>query len=122
MGFSDSHHSRRMVAGFCMVTGPLLAFVAAIVSPAFHTDAGDQLASVAANQERFLVAALLSMAAIVLVLVAALGLMHMLRERMVAYGHAGGSLAIVGLMAYMAQAGFSLTQWQMARDGTSRPT
>ena len=117
MGFSDSHHFRRMVAGVCMVMGPLLALAAAVVSPAFHTDAGDQLASVAANQDRFLAAMLISMLAVALLLVAALGLMHMLRERMAGYGSAGGAMAVVGLMAYMAQIGFALTQWQMVRDG-----
>src|SRR4051812_14346067 len=115
MRFSDSHHFRRMVAGCCMVAGPLLALVASVVSPAFHTDAGDQLASVAANQDRFLASALISMLAIALILVAALGLMHMLRERMVAYGHAGGGFAVLGLVAYTAQIGFLLTQWQMVR-------
>jgi hypothetical protein len=117
MSFSDSHHFRRMVAGACMVVGPVLALAASVVAPAFHIDAGDQLASVAANQDRFLVSMLISMLAIALLVVAALGLMHMLRERMTAYGHAGGALAIVGLLAYMAQAGFMLTQWQMVRDG-----
>lgn len=117
MRFSDSHHFRRMVAGCCMVAGPLMALVAFVVSPAFHTGAGAQMATVAANQDRFLTSTLISIAAIVLTLVAALGLMHMLRERMVAYGHIGGALAIIGLVTYMGQFGVGLMEWQMAKDG-----
>jgi len=33
MGFSDSHHFRKTVAGFRMVMAPLLALAAFIVSP-----------------------------------------------------------------------------------------
>jgi hypothetical protein len=117
MRFSDSHHFRRMVAGCCMVVGPLLALAAFVVSPAFHNDAGDQLATIGADQDRFLATMLLSSVAVVLVIVAALGLMHMLRERMGAYGLVGGALAIVGLVAYMGQFGVGLTEWQMAKDG-----
>jgi hypothetical protein len=100
-----------------MVAGPLLALVAFVVSPAFHNDAGDQLATVAANQDRFIATMLISCVAVLLVIVAALGLMHMLRERMVGYGHIGGALALVGLAAYMAQFGVGFTEWQMAKDG-----
>lgn len=117
MRFSDSHHFRRMIAGCCMVAGPLLALVAFVVSPAFDNDARGQLANIAANQNRFLATLLISCAAIVLVVVAALGLMHMLRERMVAYGHIGGALAILGLVAYVGQFGAGFTQWQMTKDG-----
>jgi len=117
MGFSDSHHFRRMVAGCCMVAGALCALIAGVVAPAFHTGAAKQLASVAAHQDRFLVSTLFGMLAIALLAVATLGLMHMLRERMVGYGHVGGALALVGLFAYMAQTGFMLTQWGMVRDG-----
>lgn len=117
MGFSDSHHFRKMVAGCCMVVGPLLALVAFIVSPAIHTGSGAQVAEVARHQDRFLLAMLLSLAAVVLVIGGSLGLMHMLRERMVAFGHAGGGLALVGLLATMAQLGAQLTLWPMVRDG-----
>jgi len=117
MRFSDAHHFRRMVAGCCMVAGPLLALVAFVVSPAFHNGAGAQLATVAANQDRFITTLLISCVAVLLVIVAALGLMHMLRERMVAYGHIGGALAITGLVAYMAQFGVGFTEWQMTKDG-----
>jgi hypothetical protein len=117
MGFSDSHHFRKTVAGCCMVVGPLLALVAFVVSPAVKSDSAAQVAVVAGHQDRFLLSMLLSLAAVTLVIGGALGLMHMLRERMVAYGHAGGMLALVGLVATMAQLGSQLMLWPMVRDG-----
>src|SRR2546423_3975078 len=117
MGFSDSHHFRKTVAGCCMVAGPLAALAAFIVSSAFHTGSGAQVAEVARHQDRFLLSMLLSLAAVALVIGGSLGLMHMLRERMVGYGNVGGMLTLVGLLATMAQLGTSLMLWSMVRDG-----
>jgi hypothetical protein len=117
MGFSDSHHFRKTIAGCCMVVGPLLALAAFIVSPAIKSGSAAQVAEVARHQDRFLLSMLLSLAAVTLVVGGALGLMHMLRERKVAYGHVGGLLALVGLIATMAQLGAQLMLWPMVRDG-----
>jgi hypothetical protein len=117
MRFSDSHHFRKMVAGCCMVAGSLLVLVAFVVSPAIHTDAGEQLAAFAAEPDRTVISALVSMAAVALMVGAVLGLMHMMRERMPAYGHIGGAMALIGLVAYAAQFGALMLAWQMASDG-----
>jgi hypothetical protein len=77
-GISDAHHFRKMVAGFCMVFAPLCVLVGFIADP----DASYAFLFVGA----------------VLMVPAALGLMHMLREREVAFGHMGGGLSLVGLM------------------------
>src|SRR3954470_5199197 len=108
MGFTDSHHFRKTVAGCSMVAGPLLALVAFIVSPALKSGSAAQVAEVARHQDRFLLSMLLSLAAVVLVIGGSLGLMHMLRERMVGFGNAGGLLALVGLLATTAQLGAQL--------------
>jgi heme/copper-type cytochrome/quinol oxidase subunit 2 len=117
MGFSDSHHFRKTVAGCCMVVGPLLALVAFIVSPAIKSGSAAQVAEAARHQDRFLISGLLSLVAVVLVIAGALGLMHMLRERMVGYGNLGGTLALVGLVFTMAQVAAQLTLWAAVRDG-----
>ncbi len=117
MGFSDSHHFRKTVAGWCMVVGPLLALAAFVLSPAIKGGSAAQLAEVARHQDRFLLTTLLSLAAVLLVIGIALGLMHMLRERKVAYGHIGGALALLGLGATMAQLGAQFSMWAMVRDG-----
>lgn len=77
-GISDAHHFRKMVAGFCMLFAPLCMLVGFIVDP----DASYAFLFIGA----------------VLMVPAALGLMHMLREREVAFGHMGGGLSLVGLM------------------------
>ena len=77
-GISDAHHFRKMVAGFCMLFAPLCMLVGFVVDP----DA----------EYAFL------FAGAVLMVPAALGLMHMLREREVALGHMGGGLSLLGLM------------------------
>lgn len=117
MGFSDAFHFRRLVAGWCMVLGPLLVLAAFVVSPSLKSGSAAQVAQVAANQDRFLITMLLSLAAVALVVGAALGMIHMLRERMVAVGHVGGTLALLGLIALAAQIGASLMLWSMVRDG-----
>src|SRR4051812_4180507 len=117
MRFSDSHHFRKMVAGCCMVAGPLFVLGAFVVSPAIHTDAGDQLGAFAEHPDRLLISTLASLVAVALVVGATLGMMHMLRDRMTAYGHAGGIMALLGLMAYLVFGGASLLGWQMVGDG-----
>src|SRR3954454_8601609 len=84
-GISDAHHFRKMVAGFCMAFAPLCMLVGFIVDP----DASYAFTFVGA----------------ILMLPAALGLMHMLREREVAMGHLGGGLALIGLMGTAALVG-----------------
>src|SRR3954452_16635285 len=117
MGFTDSHHFRKTVAGCCMVVGPLLALAAFIVSPAIKSGSAAQVAEVARHQDRFLLSGLLSLAAVALVIGGSLGLMHMLRERMVGYGNVGGLFTLVGLLATMAAVGSQAMLWSRVRDG-----
>jgi hypothetical protein len=77
-GITDAHHFRKMVAGFCMVFAPICLLIGFIVDP----DASYAFLFVGA----------------ILMVPAALGLMHMLREREVAFGHMGGGLSLIGLM------------------------
>src|SRR3954453_12943376 len=84
-GISDAHHFRKTVAGFCMLFAPLCMLVGFLVDP----DA----------EYAFL------FAGAVLMVPAALGLMHMLREHEVAYGHVGGGLSLLGLMGMAALIG-----------------
>jgi hypothetical protein len=117
MRFSDSHHFRKMVAGCCMVAAPLMVLGAFVVSPAIHTDAREQLGSFAAHPDRLFISTLATVVAVALMVGATLGLMHMLRERMSAYGHAGGIMALLGLVSFAVFSGASLLAWQMVGDG-----
>jgi hypothetical protein len=99
MRISDAHHFRKTVAGMCMVFSPLLLLAGAIVHPEMKTNEGAQLAVIADNLDQWFVAHLLILVAVALAVPAVLGLMHMLREREVAYGHLGGGLGVLGLLA-----------------------
>jgi hypothetical protein len=87
-GISDAHHFRKMVAGFCMVFAPLCMLVGFVVDP----DASYALLFVGA----------------ILMVPAALGFMHMLREREVAFGHVGGGLSLIGLMGTVGLVGMDV--------------
>jgi hypothetical protein len=117
MKVSDPHHFRKMLAGCCMVLAPVAVLVAFLFSPPIHTNAGKQMASFAAHQDKLLFSTIMTMVALALAVGATLGLMHMLREREVAYGHVGGALALLGFLASMAMAGMFMLAWAMVRDG-----
>ena len=117
MGFSDSQHLRKTVAGACMLLAPLVMLIAAVVSPEIETKAGAQLATAADNLDRFYISNLLGMVALILFLPAALGLMHMVRERRAAYGAVGGGLTVLGTLGSLVGCGVGFAIWQMASDG-----
>ena len=100
-----------------MVVGPLLALASFVVSPALHTNVAAQLGSYAAHPDRTLLSVLFGIAAVAFVIVATLGLMHMLRERMVSYGNVGGGMALLGLVLAMASMGVGFVFWAMIKDG-----
>jgi hypothetical protein len=117
MGFSDSHHLRKTIAGACMVLAPLLFLVAFVVSPRLETNAGKQLSVAADHVDRFYIANLVAMVALFLVVPAVLGLMHMLRERRPEYSAYGGALTLIGVFAAMVGQGVAFVMWEMARHG-----
>ena len=117
MGFSDSQHLRKTVAGTCMVLGPLLILAAFVISPRLETDAAAQLRVAAEHVDRFYLVNMLAMVGVVLLVPATLGLMHMVRERRPAHGAIGGGLAMLGLFATMVSFGLALAVWQMVSNG-----
>jgi hypothetical protein len=96
---SDAHHFRKTVAGICMVLAPLVLLAGVVIHPEMDTDSGAQLTVIAGDPDQWYLAHLLILFAIVLAVPAVLGLMHMLREREVAFGHLGGGLGLLGLLA-----------------------
>ena len=117
MGFSDSQHLRKTVAGACMVVGPLLLLAAFVISPRLETEAAAQLRVAAEHVDRYYIVNLIAMIAVVLMVPAVLGLMHMVRERRPAHGAVGGGLSILGLLATMAGFGIAFAVWRMVADG-----
>lgn len=122
MHLSDAHHSRKMLAGACMVVAPFVLLVAMVIHPTSDMDEATQVATIADNLDAWYVAHLLAFVAIMLMVPALLGLMHMLRERQVALGHVGGGLALVGLLAFTGLVAMELVLWQMAGAGNTAET
>ena len=119
MHLSDAHHTRKMVAGACMMLAPVLLLVSTIVRPDLHDGTVAQLAEIAAHPDAWYAAALIGLLSIVLAVPAVLGLMHMLRERRVADGHVGGAMALLGLLAFTGLTAISLVAWQMTAGGAA---
>lgn len=120
MHLSDAHHSRKTLAGACMVVAPLVLLAAMVIHPASDMDEATQVATIANNLDAWYLAHLLALVSIALMVPAVLGLMHMLREREVAFGHVGGGLAMLGLLAFTGIVAMELVLWQMAAGGDSR--
>ena len=120
MQLSDAHHFRKLVAGACMVVAPLVLLAAMVIHPASDMDEATQVATIADNLDAWYVAHLLALISIAVMVPAVLGLMHMLREREVAFGHLGGGLAMLGLLAFAGIVGMELVMWQMVAGGSTR--
>jgi hypothetical protein len=119
MYLSDAHHSRKMVAGACMVVAPLILLATVVIHPPSDMDEATQVATIAGNLDAWYVAHLLAFVSIAVMAPAVLGLMHMLREREVAFGHVGGGLAMLGLLAFAGIVGMELAMWQMVAGGST---
>ena len=117
MHLSDAHHSRKMVAGACMVVAPILLLVAMVIHPASDMNEATQVATIADNLDAWYAAHLIALVSIVLTVPALLGLMHMLRERQVSLGHIGGGLAMVGLLAFVGIVAMELVMWELVSEG-----
>jgi hypothetical protein len=120
MHLSDAHHFRKTVAGACMVVAPLVLLVAMVIHPASDMNEAAQVATIQDNLDAWYVAHLLALVSIAVMVPAVLGLMHMMREREVAFGHVGGGLAMLGLLAFAGIVGMELVMWQMAAGGSTR--
>ena len=96
--FSDAHHFRKMVAGFCMIVAPLLILLSMIVESGFAASEDSFVIGRIGDPYTGSLEQMLLVGGLVLMVPAMLGLMHMLREREVAFGHLGGGLALLGLL------------------------
>jgi hypothetical protein len=103
-----------------MVAAPVVLLVSMVIHPASDMNEATQVATIADNLDAWYVAHLLALISIALTVPVILGLMHMLREREVAFGHVGGGLAILGLLAFAGVVGMELVMWQMVAGGSTR--
>ena len=95
---SNAHHFRKLVAGICMVFGPLALLLAMVFESKIGISENAYVIGKVGNPDTGQIEQVLLVAGLVLMVPAVLGLMHMLREREVDFGHIGGTVALVGLL------------------------
>jgi len=96
--FSNAHHFRKLVAGICMVFGPLALLLAMVFESKIGISENAYVIGKVGDPDTGQIEQVLLVAGLVLMVPAVLGLMHMLREREVDFGHLGGMVALVGLL------------------------
>ena len=86
---SNAHHFRKMVAGICMVAGPLALLLAMVFESKIGISENAYVIGKVGDPDTGQIEQMLLVAGLVLMVPAVLGLMHMLREREVDFGHVG---------------------------------
>ncbi len=97
-GLSNAHHFRKLVAGACMVLAPLALLIAMVDNSLVGTSKFSYVIGRVGNPDTGDLASMMLVASLVLFVPVVLGLMHMLREREVEFGHVGGAVALLGLL------------------------
>jgi hypothetical protein len=119
---SDAHRFRKTMAGLCMIGAPVLFLLGSLLTPGFSENEATQVGLIAADEGMFLTATVMQLAGWGLFLVAVMAMMHMLREKGARDGHVGGTLALIGTVCALAQTGFLLALWQVAKTDQAAAT
>ncbi len=110
----------KFAVGGCLIGAPLLTLLSALVSPQIRSDEAAQVAVIAEHPARYYAFTLLTLAGIMLLVPAVLGLMHLTRRRAPTWGNVGGSLALAGILIAIGDAATQLLVWQMGASGADR--
>jgi hypothetical protein len=116
----DSRAARRLISGACLILGPALAFLGILVRPNGSDDTGGELLSfVGANANTVLASDVLFIAAILLLVPALVGAIHVLRNRAPILGYLGGGLAIAGYVCLISRVVVDGVALEMVGRGTT---
>lgn len=119
---SDGRSFRKTIAGACMIGAPVLFLLSSLVTPGLDSDEATTVGLIAGDADAYATSQLLLLAAWALFIPVVMSLMHMLRERGAGEGNLGGALAIVGVIAAIAQTGFGLALWKMVETDQGQAT
>lgn len=113
---------RRVGSGLSMILAPLLFLVSSALGPPHSASRrlADPLPHIAADPDRFLAFALVSLLSLALFVPAVLGVAHLLQHRRPLDALAGASLAVVGLLCLAVIQGIQLVQHQMVHPAADR--
>lgn len=117
---SDANNFRRTAAGLCLIAAPLAGLVSAFVTPRFTDGMRDELAAISEHTGRWLIGEFLNLISFFLFMIAALGIMHLLRHRSVILGHVGGGLVLLGAFFHGVIIGFALVEVPLVESGSAR--
>jgi hypothetical protein len=116
----DWRRIRRLFSGTCLAAGPALFFLGILVRPAGSDDTGNQLlAYVRGNGTAVQVSDLMLIVAVLLLVPAFVGAMHVLRNRTPLLGYLGGGLATVGFVCLFGMITVDGVALEMARHGSA---
>ena len=114
---NDANNFRRTSAGLSLIAAPLAGLIGGLIFPPLPHDTAGTLANISEHSGRFLVANFLFLVAFALMVPAVLGIMHLLRNHVVALGHIGGGLFLLGSFLHAAVIGYALVQLPIAASG-----
>lgn len=114
---NDANNFRRTGAGLCLITAPLVGLASAFITPHFTDGIEDQRAAIAEHTGRWLVSEFLNLITFFLFMLAALGIVHLLRYSSVVLGHVGGGLVLLGAFFHGAIIGFALVEVPLVESG-----
>lgn len=110
----------RLFCGACLIAGPALFFLGILVRPAGSDDTGAELlAYVRGDGTAVQVSDLMLIAAVLLLVPAFVGAMHVLRNRAPLLGYLGGGLAAVGFVCLFGMITLDGVALAMAGSGTA---
>lgn len=120
-GIRDIRRFRRLAAGVTMIAAAPVIFVGVAIKPqADEGSSGDLLAAVAANAGAWEASLVLAVVAIVLLIPATLGLMRVSQMGSTILALIGGSLALVGWVAFMGEQALGAVTLAMAQATNDR--
>jgi hypothetical protein len=116
----DSRTVRRLFSGACLIAGPALFLLGILVRPAGSDDTGPELLSfIGTNGTSVLVGDVFLIAAILLLVPAFIGAIHVLRNRDPILGYLGGGLAIAGYVCLISRVVVDGVALEMVGRGTT---
>jgi Domain of unknown function (DUF4386) len=112
--FSDGRNFGRTLTGLCLIVGPILYLIAAVVSPDTDNDnKAKELANIAANKGSYLVGNMLWLAAGIVLMAASVGIIHMFRGRKLGLGQVAGALLLLGNAVTFGWFAFGTVEYEM---------
>jgi hypothetical protein len=100
-----------------LVLAPLFAIASSVVAPAFKSDTREQIATIAAQPERWYWFTLLLLIGSILLVPALLWIAGLVRPRAPRLAGAGGKLAVLGAVIAVGDVMTQFVTWQMVKGG-----